>query len=47
VPISGTSVLVPFRTSIPTPFGVGVLQATQFVTSAHKARAANSGTTTQ
>ena len=27
----GTRVLVPFRVSIPTPIGVGVMQATQFV----------------
>lgn len=31
-PIAGTRVLVPFRFSVPTPFGSGVLQATQFVT---------------
>jgi len=30
-PISGTRVLVPFRFSLPTPLGVGVLQATEFV----------------
>jgi hypothetical protein len=30
-PISGTRVVVPFRFSMPTPIGVGVLQATQFV----------------
>ena len=30
-PISGTRVLVPFRFSVPTPFGQGVLQATYFV----------------
>jgi hypothetical protein len=30
-PISGTRVLVPFRFSMPTPLGLGVLQATQFV----------------
>jgi hypothetical protein len=29
-PIAGTRVLVPYRFSIPTPFGTGVLQATQF-----------------
>lgn len=33
-PIAGTRVLVPFRFSVPTPFGNGVLQATQFVTAA-------------
>ena len=30
-PISGTRVLVPFRFAMPTPIGMGVLQATQFV----------------
>ncbi len=30
-PIAGTRVLVPFRISIPTPLGLGVLEATQFV----------------
>jgi hypothetical protein len=30
-PITGTRVLVPFRFSLPTPLGLGVLQATQFV----------------
>ena len=29
-PIGGTRILVPFRFSIPTPLGTGVLQATQF-----------------
>jgi hypothetical protein len=32
VPIAGTRVVVPFRVSIPTPLGMGVLEATQFVT---------------
>ena len=31
-PISGTRVLVPFRFQMPTPLGMGLLQATQFVT---------------
>lgn len=30
-PIAGTRILAPFRFSIPTPLGTGVLQATQFV----------------
>jgi hypothetical protein len=30
-PINGTRVLVPFRFSMPTPLGVGLLQATEFV----------------
>jgi hypothetical protein len=30
-PIAGTRVMVPYRISVPTPIGVGVMQATQFV----------------
>jgi hypothetical protein len=30
-PIAGTRVLVPYRVTVPTPIGLGVLQATQFV----------------
>jgi hypothetical protein len=30
-PIAGTRLMVPYRASIPTPIGIGVLQATQFV----------------
>lgn len=30
-PVTGTRVMVPYRISIPTPLGMGVLQATQFV----------------
>ena len=37
-PISGTRVLVPFRFSLPTPLGLGVLQATQFVAAAQAPR---------
>ena len=32
VPIAGTRVLVPFRMTIPTPFGPAMLEATSFVT---------------
>ena len=39
-PISGTRVLVPFRFSLPTPVGAGVLQATHFVSVAKPPRAA-------
>jgi hypothetical protein len=39
-PIAGTRVLVPFRLAIPTPLGMGVLEATQFVTMAQPAHAA-------
>ncbi len=31
VPVAGTRVVVPFRVSMPTPVGLGVMQATQFV----------------
>ena len=37
VPIAGTRVLVPFRMTIPTPFGPAMLEATSFVTTAHAA----------
>ena len=39
-PIAGTRVLVPFRFSMPTPLGTGVLQATEFVSVAKPPRAA-------
>jgi hypothetical protein len=39
-PVAGTRVLVPFRLVIPTPFGTGMLQATQFVTQASPPRVA-------
>jgi hypothetical protein len=39
-PIAGTRVLVPFRFSMPTPLGTGMLQATEFVSVAQPARAA-------
>jgi hypothetical protein len=44
-PVAATRVLVPFRVSIPTPIGVGVMHATQFiVVSPHAAAAAGSKT---
>jgi hypothetical protein len=30
-PIAGTRVLVPFRFAMPTPLGIGILRATEFV----------------
>jgi len=39
-PISGTRVLVPFRFSMPTPLGTGLLQATDFVSVANPRTAA-------
>jgi hypothetical protein len=38
-PLAGTRMLAPFRISIPTPLGLGVLQATQFVSTPQSARA--------
>jgi Protein of unknown function (DUF3108) len=42
VPVAGTRVMVPFRVSIPTPLGMGVLEATQFVTAPQPSRASAS-----
>ncbi len=39
VPITGTRVLVPFRFSVPTPLGLGVLEATQFISTPLPSRA--------
>ncbi len=39
-PIAGTRILVPFRMMIPTPLGVAVLEATQFITQASPPRVA-------
>jgi hypothetical protein len=39
-PIAGTRILVPFRMMIPTPLGMGILEATQFVTQATPPRVA-------
>jgi hypothetical protein len=39
-PISGTRVLAPFRFSVPTPYGLGLLQANSFVANAQPAQAA-------
>jgi hypothetical protein len=38
-PIAGTRLMVPYRVTMPTPFGQGVLRATQFVTEPRAARA--------
>jgi hypothetical protein len=39
-PIAGTRLVVPFRFSVPTPYGLGVLQATYFVTQPTRAAVA-------
>ena len=46
-PVVGTRVLVPFRVSIPTPIGLGVMQATQFISLAQPPRAAAANPKTQ
>jgi len=43
-PIASTHVLVPYRVSIPTPMGAGVMQATQFVTMGPPRAASNART---
>ncbi len=40
VPVAGTRILVPFRMTIPTPFGQAALEATSFVTTAMPPRVA-------
>jgi hypothetical protein len=37
-PIAGTRLLVPYRVSVPTPIGLGILQATEFVSVAQPSR---------
>ena len=39
-PIAGTRVLVPFRFSVPTPFGLGLLQANYFIAQSQPTQAA-------
>ena len=46
-PVGATRVLVPFRVSIPTPIGVGVMHATQFITMTPPHAAAAAGPRTQ
>ncbi len=38
-PIAGTRVMVPYRVSVPTPIGLGVMQATQFVSGPQPSKA--------
>jgi hypothetical protein len=41
-PIAGTRMMVPYRVAIPTTYGLGVMQATQFISVPQPARAASS-----
>jgi hypothetical protein len=43
-PIAGTRLMVPYRVSIPTPFGTGILEATQFVSEPYPQRATSAKT---
>jgi hypothetical protein len=43
-PIAGTRIVVPFRVSVPTPIGVGIIQATEFVSVSLPPRAAAGAT---
>jgi hypothetical protein len=45
VPIAGTRFVVPYRLSIPTPLGLGVLEATQFVATPQPSRASAAAVT--
>ena len=46
-PIEGTRVVVPFRFSMPTPLGTGLLQATEFVTVAQPSQSQRPAAKTQ
>ena len=46
-PIAGTRILVPFRAQGPTPIGLGVVEATQFVSAALPKRASANGIKTR
>ncbi len=46
-PVAGTHVLVPFRMQVPTPIGLGVLEATHFVSVAMPPRPVGSAAKTQ
>jgi hypothetical protein len=46
-PIAGTRILVPYRISIPTPIGLGVMEATQFISTALPPRASATSAKTQ
>jgi hypothetical protein len=37
-PVAGTRVVVPYRVSVPTPLGLGIMEATDFVTEAQRPR---------
>lgn len=47
VPIAATRVVVPFRLVVPTPVGLGVMEAIQFVTVSQKSRASAATPKTQ
>ncbi len=46
-PIAGTRVLVPYRMEVPTPIGLGVMEASHFITAVQPARSSASNVKTQ
>jgi hypothetical protein len=46
-PIAGTRIMVPYRVSLPTPLGMGILEATQFVSVPNPSVRASSGVRSQ
>jgi hypothetical protein len=46
-PIAGTRLMVPYRVTVPTPFGLGVMQASQFISAPQPSRAATTGSKPQ
>jgi hypothetical protein len=46
-PIAGTRLMVPYRVTLPTPMGQGVLEATQFITAAQSPRPTRASARTQ
>jgi hypothetical protein len=46
-PVAGTRLMVPYRVSLPTPLGMGILEATQFVSVPNPSARASSGIRSQ
>jgi hypothetical protein len=46
-PIAGTRLMVPYRVTIPTALGLGLMQATEFVSAPQSARASATGSKSQ
>jgi hypothetical protein len=46
-PVAGTRLMVPYKATVPTPLGVGILQATQFISVPYPHRATINGARSQ